>query len=121
MKRTIDLHVFINEFQSFDGRYEQLGGREGLRLLFQYLEEREIDSGEAMELDVIGLCCDYACDTPDDILSYYGDQIEIEPGTDYDTARDTELEVYDAITGFLEYHTTVVGRLSDGRLLYQQF
>jgi hypothetical protein len=32
---------------------------EGLRALFAHLEEVEEDSGEEMELDVIGLCCDW--------------------------------------------------------------
>lgn len=31
---------------------------EGLKALFDYLEEQERDTGE-MELDVIALCCDY--------------------------------------------------------------
>jgi hypothetical protein len=32
---------------------------EGLRLLFDYLEEVEADSGVEIELDVIALCCDF--------------------------------------------------------------
>ena len=32
---------------------------EGLRALFAHLEEVEQDSGEEMELDVIGLCCNW--------------------------------------------------------------
>jgi hypothetical protein len=112
MKRTIDLHDFINEFQAFDGRYEQLGGREGLRLLFQYLEEREVDSGEDMELDVIALCCDFACDTVEDIAESY--DIELDPDAD-DEAR------ADAVMSYLIDRTVVIDELSDGRILYQQF
>ena len=32
---------------------------EGLKALFSFLEEQEQDAGAEMELDVIGLCCDY--------------------------------------------------------------
>ena len=33
---------------------------EGLKALFDYLEEQERDTGEEMELDVIALCCEYS-------------------------------------------------------------
>lgn len=114
MKRTIDLHDFINEFQAFDGRYEQLGGREGLRLLFQYLEEREVDSGEDMELDVIALCCDYVCQGWEQTVEDHGLAL-------INTRDMTEDECMDAVMDYLMDHTVVVDRLSDGRLLYQQF
>ena len=32
---------------------------DGLKALFEYLEEYEEDTGEEVELDVIALCCDY--------------------------------------------------------------
>jgi hypothetical protein len=111
MKRTIDLHDFINEFRAFDGRYEQLGGREGLRLLFQYLEEREVDSGEDMELDVIALCCDYCCQSLEQTAQDH----------ELDLRDMTEDECMDAVMDYLMDHTVVIDRLSDGRLLYQQF
>lgn len=114
MKRTIDLHDFINEFRSFDGRAEQLGGREGLRLLFQYLEDRETDSGEEMELDVIALCCDYACSTVEEIAENYGLAL-------INTRDRTEDECAEAVMDYLNEHTSVVGVLDDGRILYQQF
>jgi hypothetical protein len=114
MKQTVRFSDFINAFRSFEGRYEQLGGYEGLRILFQYLEEIETDSGEEYELDVIALCCDYACQSPEDIA------------WDYDMAlmntRDmTEDELSDAVMDYLNDSTSVVGVLSGGRILYQQF
>ena len=33
---------------------------DGLKALFEYLEEYEEGTGEEVELDVIALCCDYA-------------------------------------------------------------
>ena len=32
----------------------------GLKALYEYLEDYEDSTGEQIELDVIGLCCDYA-------------------------------------------------------------
>lgn len=121
MKQTIDLYDFINAFRAREGRYEQLGGHEGLSMLFDHLEDLERSEGEEYELDVIGLCCDYACSTVEDILIDYGQEIEIPVGLDYDTPRNRIYEVYDAIEGFLENHTIVVGVLDDGRILYRQF
>lgn len=112
MKQTIGFHDFIREFQAFDGRYEQLGGYEGLKLLFQYLEDREVDTGEDMELDVIALCCDYACESPEQIAETY--DIELDPEADDDAQEE-------AVMSYLIDRTVVVDRMSDGRLIYQQF
>ena len=39
----------------------------GVRVLFDYLEEISEESGEDINLDIIGLCCDYSEDTFEDI------------------------------------------------------
>ena len=31
----------------------------GLEALFEYLEQLEEDTGEEMEFDMVGICCDY--------------------------------------------------------------
>lgn len=49
---------------------------DGLTLLFDYLDQLSDDIGEPIEMDVIGLCCDYAEDTPEEIASYYSIDIE---------------------------------------------
>jgi hypothetical protein len=43
---------------------------DGLKALFEYLEEYEEGTGEEVELDVIALCCEY---TEYDSLSEYND------------------------------------------------
>ncbi len=124
MKQTVSFSEFIYAFRSFDGRYEQLGGREGLRLLLQYLEECETDSGEEWELDVIALCCDYACQSPEDIANAYDIPIEINANwaTGYKPDPEADADEYaGAVMDYLLNHTIVVDRLADGRILYQQF
>lgn len=120
MKRTLSEHDFVDAFYKTrsNGMYEQLGGREGLSMLFDYFQMGSLSSDE-YALDDIGN--NYVCSTVENILIDYGREIEIPPGSDYDTPRDRILEVYDAIQGFLENHTIVVGVLDDGRILYRQF
>lgn len=57
MKITVDESLFIQRFREY-GRGDQFSLR-GLRELFAFLESLEADTGESMELDVIGLCCDF--------------------------------------------------------------
>ena len=57
MKKTINYYDFRTEFRAF-GREEQFT-RQGLKALFDYLEELGDDCGEEIELDVIALCCEF--------------------------------------------------------------
>jgi hypothetical protein len=43
----------------------------GKRVLFDYLEQYEEDTGETIELDVIALCCEYVESTVDEIIRDY--------------------------------------------------
>ena len=58
MKQTINSYEFIEAFRTH-GRQTQFS-YDGLRALFEYLEEMEDGMGGGMELDVIALCCDYS-------------------------------------------------------------
>ena len=58
MKQTINSYDFVDAFRAH-GRQNQFS-YDGLRALFEYLEEMEEGMGEEMELDVIALCCDYS-------------------------------------------------------------
>lgn len=57
MKKTLNYYDFRTEFRTY-GREDQFS-RQGLKALFEYLEDLEQDCGEEIELDVIGLCCEY--------------------------------------------------------------
>lgn len=52
----------------------------GLRTLYDYLEQLEEDTGETIELDVIALCCEYSEIDEDDkeYSEYVGDDAERE-------------------------------------------
>jgi len=57
MIQRIDFSDFRRSFKAY-GR-ENNFSTVGLIKLFDYLEELERDIGEEIELDVIGLCCDF--------------------------------------------------------------
>ena len=57
MKQTIDLYEFRNAFNVM-GRDDSFT-YEGLSALFDWLSEIEDGTGEEMELDVVGICCEF--------------------------------------------------------------
>jgi hypothetical protein len=57
MKTTINAYDFRNAFMALRPDNFTYAG---LTALFDYLEDRESDTGEELELDVIALCCDFA-------------------------------------------------------------
>mgnify|MGYP003134718906 FL=1 len=58
---------------------------EGLQALFEYLEQYEDDTGEEIELDVIGLCCEFY--QYDNLKEFQDDY-----GKDYECIEDIENE-----------------------------
>tara|TARA_R100000781_G_scaffold73638_1_gene45955 strand:- start:179 stop:478 length:300 start_codon:yes stop_codon:yes gene_type:complete len=83
MKITLNFDGFERAFQRY-GRGEQFS-YEGLQALFEWLEDIESDMGEDIELDVIGLCCEY---TEYDNLQIFQD----ENGKEYECIEDIENE-----------------------------
>jgi hypothetical protein len=57
MKMTIDSHGFRNAF-AFFGRNNQFS-HNGFQALFNHFEEIEQGGGGEIELDVIGMCCEF--------------------------------------------------------------
>ena len=55
MKQTVNFADFRDAFQIRENNFTY----EGKRALFDYLEEYEEGTGDEVELDVIGLCCEY--------------------------------------------------------------
>ena len=80
---------------------------EALGLIFDYLN----DCGSDVELDVVGICCDFEEDTPESIADSYG----------IDTEGLDEGEIKDAVLTYLEDNTSVVGETSSGNFVYRQF
>jgi hypothetical protein len=104
--QTIDnASQFRDQFRQC-GRTEQFS-YEALGLLFEYLS----DCGSDIELDVVGICCEFSEDTPESIADNYSIDVE---GLNEGEAKDTVL-------AFLEDHTSVVGETSSGSFVYVQF
>lgn len=81
---------------------------EGLGLLFDYLNE---EGTADVELDVIGICCMYSEEMPEDIAQAY----------DIDIEGLTEGQIKDAVLAYLEDNTSMVGETSSGAFVYVQF
>jgi hypothetical protein len=105
MKQTVNSYDFEQAFKN-SGRY---GGDndnfsyQGLQLLFDYLVGYEEDTEEEMELDVIGLCCDFTESTKEELLSDFGESIELHSLNDED-------EDNEQIAEYLNENTMYVGR-----------
>ena len=57
MKQSINMYDFERAFKNFE---RDNFSYDGLKALFEYLEEYGDGMGEEVELDVIALCCEYA-------------------------------------------------------------
>ena len=103
MKQTINKFQFREAFnvRKFQFSYDGLG------ILFDYLEECAPDS----ELDVIGLCCEFAEQSPDAIAADYSIDVE---GLDDDA-------VAKAVIDYVNDYTMLCGVTDAGALVYQQF
>jgi hypothetical protein len=88
------------------GRADQFS-YEALGLLFDYLS----DCGSDIELDVVGICCEFSEDMPESIADSYS----------IDTEGLNEGEIVDAVMAFLDDHSVTVGITSSGAFVYQQF
>lgn len=108
MKTTVSFYDFERAFVDA-GRKDQFS-YEGLKALFDHLEQMEADNGEEIELDVIALCCDYLEDTVADIARNYSiDLTDADPeDDDYDQA------CIDIVREYLNENTTLVGETSTG-------
>ena len=74
MKQTVNFYGFQKAFQ--DLRPNSFS-YDGLRALFEYIEEIEDTHNEEMELDVIDLCCDYIeYANEEDYARDYSDDLE---------------------------------------------
>ena len=107
--QSVSLHDFRDAFRRM-GRNDQFSYN-GLKCLFDYLEQYSEDTGEPWELDVIALCCDYYEDTAQDIAKNYN----------IDTKGTDDEEIVEAVREYLEENSIIVGEHSDGVFVYQCF
>lgn len=109
MKITISVNDFREEFKRM-GRGEQFS-YEALGLLFDYLEEWEVNGCEELELDVIGLCCDFCENEPRSIAECYG----------VDNRGMSDEESHDAVVEYLIDQGCYIGTTEKGDILYRTF
>jgi hypothetical protein len=102
MKQTVNFYDFHDAFKRI--RPDNFS-YEGLKALFDYLEDYEESCGEEMELDVIAICCDFTEDSVQDIADNYS--------IDLSGCADEE-EKKDAVKAFLEVETPFVAETETG-------
>lgn len=110
MKTTINFYEFREGFRRADR--DNSYTREGLQMLFDYLEQYEQDTEQEIEFDVIAICCDYDENHWEDVAQNY--RIDL-------TDCEDEDEKIEAVREYLEENTFLVGEPLSGTFLYQVF
>jgi hypothetical protein len=113
MKQSVNFSAFVDAFHAHN-RYDSFG-YDGLRVIFDFFEQYEEDTGEEIELDVIAICCDYTLDTVSDIIDNYSIDVS-DLGDNPDSG---ELCAY--VTEWLNDRTFVLGSPNDCEIVYQCF
>lgn len=107
MFQRVSLSDFRDAFRA-QGRRDQFS-YDGLRVIFDWLEEYEESANEPVELDVVAICCDYVEMTPEEIIDAY--DIDFDP--ELDDAKDIAMD-------YLENHSMILGKTKD-TIVFQQF
>jgi hypothetical protein len=106
MKQTINLHEFR---QSFSNRPDNFS-YEGLEILFNWFEEYESDNGIELELDPIGICCEYIEMTPQEVLN------------DFDTDLDpNSTDLLNEVFEWLNDETMALGITPQGTIVFANY
>ena len=101
---------FIDAFME-SSRKDQFS-YEALEAIFEYLEEYSDSTGENVELDIVGICCDWVEMTWQEVADAYDvDLSDVEE----------EDEKADAVEDFLNDSTVGVCRLGDDSFVFVQF
>lgn len=108
MIQTISVYDFRDAFKRC-GRGDQFS-YEGLGLIFDYIEEYEGSTSEQIELDVIGICCEWCEQSPEDIAMAYNLEICV-----------SEENTLQTVLDYLHDETQVAGVTDAGAIVYVQF
>lgn len=101
--KKVSFNDFLEEFRRY-GRDDNFS-YEGKKALFNYLNELGEDIGKPIELDIIGICCDfteYAC------LEEFNNDYSYSVGYDVDSIDD------------IQDYTTVI-KIDEDRFIIQDF
>ena len=117
MHITVTSAMFADAFRRM-GREDQFS-REALEALFEYIENYEEDTGIRVELDVIGLCCEFTeYSNAIEAAADYGFASELE-AEDYNSPEDFEEAKESEAREWLEDRTIMID--FDGGLIIQNF
>ncbi|MDY0300272.1 MAG: hypothetical protein RBQ99_01670 [Trichlorobacter sp.] len=112
----VGFHQFAEMFKAM-GRGDNFS-YQGLEALYNHLDSLSDDIGEPIELDVIGLCCEYSeVESVQQLMEDQGWDL-YDLGLDDD--EDDEDVIFEAAKEKLENHTSVVC-FEDGCIVYQVF
>ena len=117
------MHINVN-FDMFADAFRRMGredqfSREALEALFEYIENYEEDTGIRVELDVIGLCCEFTeYESAITAAADYGFTSELE-AEDYEDVESYEDAKEEEALEWLQDRTEVV--IFDSGLIIQNF
>ena len=107
--QTLDKYSFVEAFKQ-SSRKDQFS-YEALEAIFEYLEDYSDSTGEPVEFDIVGICCDWAEMTWKEIAVSYG--------VDLSSCEDDDERIGE-IESFLCDNTQWCA-LSDGSFVFVQF
>ena len=109
MKTTVNWYEFRDSFTKMN-RTDQFS-YDGLKIIFDYLEQFEHETGIEVELDVIGICCDFAESHWRDIAADYSIEID---------ENENEEEQQAQVLDYLADEGVFIG-ISGDSVVYRQF
>ena len=68
--QTMDKYAFFNAFNN-SSRKDQFSN-EALEAIFEYMEEYSDSTGENVEFDIVGICCEWSEMSWQDVVQSYG-------------------------------------------------
>ena len=107
--QTLSKHSFVEAFKQ-STRASQFS-YEALEAIFEYMEDYSNDTGEPVEFDIVGICCDWAEMTWQEVARDYN----------VDLSDVAEGEEADAVWDFLTDESVGCYRVDDGSFVFVQF
>lgn len=112
MKNTVNFSQFCDAFRSCN-RNENFS-YDGKRVLFDFLEQWEGETGQPYELDVIALCCEYSEMTWEEVAAAYSIDLS-------DCDPEDEEEKKEAVKEYIQGETLYCGETPAGSLVFADF
>ncbi len=91
------------------GQYKNNFSYEGLRALYDYLEEYEDSTETEIEFDIVAFACEYTeYEDVEEYISNYGDVVDKEDYTDENTKELDEDDYNEAVKEYIRDHTQLI-------------